>query len=179
VTGSIILGIDRETLQEKVDLRAAADRLDDLENQRSLAAITEKVTLLRVVGRIDDAWTMANEAVRLARFTGDRETLLAARVRRAQVQHYQEKFEVALRELSGCVNEAHAHDWIELEVLALQARGRAYFDRRDYRRALVDFEEANGIRERNNLPAEPYDGTVVAIAVTRELLTGGSTPQRL
>ncbi|WP_108248897.1 hypothetical protein [Planctomonas deserti] len=179
MTGSIILGIDRETLREKVDLRAAGDRLDDLQNQRSLAAITEKVTLLRVVGRIDDAWTMANEAVRLARFTGDRETLLAARIRRAQVQHYQEKFEVALMELSGCVNEAHAHDWIDLEVLALQARGRAYFDRRDYRRALVDFEDANGIRERNNLPAEPYDATTVAIAVTRELLTGGSAPSRL
>jgi len=179
VTGSIILGIDRETLREKVDLRAVADRLDDLENQRSLAAITEKVTLLRVAGRIDDAWTMANEAVRLARFTGDRETLLAARIRRAQIQQYQEKFEIALRELSGCVNEAHAHDWIELEVLALQARGRAYFDRRDYRRALADFEEAGGIRERNNLPAEPHDATLVAIAVTRELLTGGSTPSRL
>ncbi len=176
MTGSIIQGIDRETLQEKVDLRAAADRLDDLENQRSLAAITEKVTLLRVLGRIDDAWTMANEAVRLARFTGDRETLLAARIRRAQIQHHQEKFEIALRELSGCVNEAHAHDWIELEVLALQARGRAYFDRRDYRRALADFEEANGIRDRNALPAEPYDETGVAIAVTREQLSGGSTP---
>jgi len=179
VTGTIILGIDRETLREKVDLRAAGDRLDDLDNQRSLAAITEKVTLLRVVGRIDDAWTMANEAVRLARFTGDRETLLAARIRRAQVQHHQEKYEVALRELSGCVNEAHAHDWTALEALALQARGRAYFDRGDYRRALVDFEDANAIRERNTIPADPYDLTAVAIAVTRDLLAGGTAPQPL
>ena len=37
--------------------------------------------LLRLLGRLDEAYEVANEAVRQARFTGDREQLLGARIR--------------------------------------------------------------------------------------------------
>lgn len=171
MTGTtIILGYDRETLRERVDLLAAGSRLDELENQRSLAALNEKVALLRMVDRIEDAWTVANEAVRQARFTGDRETLLAARIRKAQVQQYQGKLEVALTELSGCVDEAHTHDWSALEAFALQQRGRVLFDRGEYRRALTDFEDAHALRERDKATADQLEGTAIAISVTRERL---------
>ena len=51
--------------------------------------------LLRLLGRLDEAYEVANEAVRQARFTGDREQLLGARIRRAQVLQYQGKYEEA------------------------------------------------------------------------------------
>ncbi|WP_150307828.1 hypothetical protein [Planctomonas psychrotolerans] len=165
---SIFLGYDRETLREQVDLLAAGRRLDELENQRSLAALTEKLALYRMVGRIDEAWLMANETVRQARFTGDRETLLAARIRRAQIQQYQGKLEIALMELSGCVDEAHTHDWALLEASALEHRGKSYFDKGDYRRALVDLEDAHALRERENVSAAQLEATSVGISVIRE-----------
>ena len=178
MTGTtIILGYDRETLREQVDLLAAGRRLDELENQRSLAALNEKAALLRMLDRIDDAWVIANEAVRLARFTGERETLLAARIRRAQVQQYRGKLDVALMELSGCVDEARAHDWSTLEAFALSQRGRVHFDRGEYRQALSDFEDAHAIRERDKAPTEQLDSTAIAMSVTRErLASDGPVP---
>ena len=62
---------------------------------RSLSALNEKAVLLRLLDRLDEAYQVANEAVRQARFTGDREQLLGARVRRAQVLQYQGKADEA------------------------------------------------------------------------------------
>ena len=76
---SIILGYDPVTLREKVDLQAAGERLDEIGGQRNTDALNEKVGLLRLVGRIDEAWDMANDALRQARFSGDREELCLAR----------------------------------------------------------------------------------------------------
>ncbi len=105
-TLSIILGYDPSTLRERVDLRAAGERLDELGSLRSLSALNEKTVLLRLLGRLDDAIVVGNEAVRQARFTGDREQLLGARIRRAQVLQYQGKLDEAIVELTGCVDEA-------------------------------------------------------------------------
>ncbi|MDA3805965.1 hypothetical protein PED38_14275 [Clavibacter sp. CT19] len=169
MTGTaIIIGYDRDTLREKVDLRAAGERLDELENLRSLSAITEKVALLRMLSRLDEAWDMANAAVRQARFTGDRETLLACRIRRAQVQQYQGKLDIALQDLGGCVDEARAHEWYALEAFALQHRGKVHFDRGDYRLALSDFEDAYTLRTREGLPSDQLESSALAIDVAKE-----------
>ena len=50
---SIIIGYDAVTLREKVDLRAAGDRLNELGELRSLSALNEKVALFRFLGRLD------------------------------------------------------------------------------------------------------------------------------
>ena len=171
MTGTaIIIGYDRDTLREKVDLRAAGERLDELEALRSLSAITEKVALLRMLGRLDEAWDMANAAVRQARFTGDRETLLACRIRRAQVQQYQGKLDIALQDLGGCVDEARAHEWYALEAFALQHRGKVHFDLEDYPAARADFREALTIRVQVKAPSEQIDSSMVAIAVAESFL---------
>src|SRR6185437_13358842 len=106
--------------------------LDELGELRSLSALNEKAVLLRLVGRLDEAWQVANEALRQARFTGDREQVLGARIRRAQVLQYQGKLEEAVTELSGCVDEARTHEWTALEAFAVQNRGKTYFDQKDY-----------------------------------------------
>ena len=99
-TLSFIIGYDPITLREKVDLLAAGARLAELGNLRSLAALNEKVALLRLVGRLDEAWEIANEALRQSRFTGNREQAVASRIRRAQVLQFQGKLEEAVSELT-------------------------------------------------------------------------------
>lgn len=168
---SIVVGYDPVSLREKVDLAALGERLDELGELRSSTALNEKVGLLRLANRLDEAWDVANEAVRQARFGGDREALVFARVRRAQVQQYQGKLDAALVELSDCVTEARRHDWAAAESFALQHRGKVYFDQREFPAALRDFREALTIRVRIKAPSNQVDSSMVAIAVTESFIS--------
>ncbi|MDI2098521.1 tetratricopeptide repeat protein [Ruicaihuangia caeni] len=167
---SIVLGYDPVTLREKVDLQALGARLEEIGELRSTSALNEKVGLLRLAGQLDEALDVANAAVRLARFGGDREELVLARVRRAQVQQYQGKYETALVELTDCANEANAHDWPAAEAFALQHRGKVWFDQREYEKALRDFREALTIRVRIKASANQIDSSMVAVAVAESFV---------
>ena len=50
---SLIRGYDRETLRELVDLDECAARLTEIEEQRSLPALLERVWLLKVLDHLD------------------------------------------------------------------------------------------------------------------------------
>lgn len=167
---SIIVGYDPITLREKVDLKAAGERLDEIGEQRNTAALNEKVDLLRLVGRLDEAWDMANDALRQARFSGDREALCLARIRRAQVQHYRGKLDAALIDFTSCVDEARGHDWAAVEAMALHERGKVYFDSQELKLALLDFRTAVTIRVRIGGSAEEVDSSMVAIAIAESYL---------
>ena len=171
---NIILGYDPGTLREKVDLAAAGRRLDELGELRSLSALNERVSLLRLVGRLDEAWDAANEALRQSRFAGDREQLALARIRRAVVQQHMGKLEPAIVELSGVVNEAHAHDWHSVEAYALQQRGTVRFDQKEFPLALVDFRAALDLRLHIESSPDQVESSMIAIAVTESFLDGGA-----
>ncbi|HEV7949696.1 MAG TPA: hypothetical protein VGP24_08010 [Glaciihabitans sp.] len=171
---SIILGYDPTTLRERVDLAAATRRLEELGEQRSLSAITERAALLRLVGRLDDAWDSSNEALRLARFAGERTQITRARIRRAVVQQYQGKLVDALRELSDCVDEARTHGWASVEAYALQHRGRVLFDQHDYEAALEDFRTSLLLRKKINSSTDQVEAALIAVAVTESFVDGGS-----
>jgi tetratricopeptide (TPR) repeat protein len=159
------------TLREKVDVRAATERLNELGLLRSLSALNEKVVLLRLLGKLDDAYVVANEAVRQARFSGDREMALGARIRRAQVQQYQGKYPTALQELGLCVEEAQTHEWGSLEAIATLSRGKVHFETQDYEAALVDFKAAVFSMERQGASIDQLESALVAVAVTESLLS--------
>lgn len=169
---SIILGYDPTTLREKVDLVAAGERLDELGEQRSTAALNEKIGLLRLVGRIDEAWDVANQALRQARLSGDREQLCLARIRRAIVAHAQGKLDHALVDFTSCANEARDHEWSSVEACALQRRGRVHFDLADYPAALMDFRTAATIRSRIGAAADDVESSLVAVAIAESFLDG-------
>ena len=169
-TLSIILGYDPSTLRERVDLRAAEERLDELGSLRSLSALNEKTVLLRLLGRLDEAYTVANEAVRQARFTGDREQLLGARIRRGQVLQYQGKFDEAIVELTGCVDEARGREWTALEAFAVQNRGKVHFDMQEYEAALSDMTAAVFLREKLGASPAEIEGALTAVAVVQRFL---------
>jgi tetratricopeptide (TPR) repeat protein len=167
---SIITGYDMTTLREKVDVQAATERLNELGLLRSLSALNEKVVLLRLLGKLDDAFVIANEAVRQARFSGDREMALGARIRRAQVQQYQGKYPAALQELGLCVEEAQTHEWGALEAIATLSRGKVHFETKDFDAALVDFKAAVFLMERQGASIDQLESALVAVAVTESLL---------
>lgn len=85
---SIILGYDAATLREKVDLVEAGQRLALLEEQDEPATLTERIGLLRLVGRLDEALVLAEESLAATRENGDDEQVLLARIRRAQVRQF-------------------------------------------------------------------------------------------
>jgi tetratricopeptide (TPR) repeat protein len=145
-------------------------RLDELGSLRSLSALNEKTVLLRLLNRLDEALVVANEAMRQARFTGDREQLLGARVRRAQVLQYQGKLDEAVTELSGCVDEARTHEWTALEAFAVQNRGKAHFDAEDYEDALADVTAAVFLREKLGASPADIESSLIAVAVVQSFV---------
>ena len=110
---------------------------------------------------------VGNEAVRQARFTGDREQLIGARVRRAQVLQYQGKVDEAIVELTSCVDEARGREWTPLEAFAVQTRGKVYFDMQDYENALADMKAAVFLREKLGASPAEIDGALTAVAVVQ------------
>ncbi|MEO7349817.1 MAG: hypothetical protein ABIW32_08180 [Terrimesophilobacter sp.] len=168
---TVIVGYDLITLREKVDLLAAEERLRELEGRRDMESLNERVGLLRLTGRLDAAWDAANESLRNVRFSGDREQLCLARIRRAQVQQFQGKLDAALIELTACVDEARNHDWAPTEAFALQHRGKVLFDQREYAAALSDFRTAATIRTRIGAAEEQIQSSLVAVAVAESYLT--------
>lgn len=173
----IIIGYDPETLRERVDPAAASARLDEIERLRSLTALNEQVALLRLLGRLDEAFDKAQAACRLSRFTGSREDSLGARLRRAQVEQYRGNLDLALNELTIGAEEAIAHEWGHLAGFALQHRGKVLFELERYAEALADFERALKYREAEGTPADQVESSRFAIKATRARLEGLEQPE--
>lgn len=174
---SIIIRHDPATLREEIDVDAAQERLEEIGALRSLAALTEKAELLRLLGRLDEAWDLANEAVRRTRFSGDRAELLTARVRRARLMQLRGRPDEALSELALCVEEARTHEWHLEHSFALKHRGLASFELGEYGRAARDFDAATVLGERVGVPEEELEIARVGFAAATEF-QGGSTRER-
>jgi tetratricopeptide (TPR) repeat protein len=166
----IIIGYDAVTLREKVDLPAAGQRLDELGALRSLSALNEKVALLRLIGRLDEAFDMANAALRQARFTGSREELAASRIRRAQVMQFQGKLDESASELTHCVLEAETHEWTAVAAFARENRGKVRFEQGDLEGALEDLTAAVFLREKAGASVEHLEGSLIAVAVVESFI---------
>ena len=173
---SIILGYDPETLRERVDLVEVGRRLAELGELRSRDALCEKAWLLKVGGSLDDALDVANEAYRLARFTGDRRSLQRPRMIRAQVLQYQGRYEEAVSELSACIEEAHTHEWHELEAFGLQHRGRVLFEQGADDLAAADFAEALRLRTENRAPADQIESANFALETVKNRVESNVVP---
>ncbi|WP_241984895.1 hypothetical protein [Cryobacterium adonitolivorans] len=167
---TIITGYDAVSLREKVDLPAAAERLDDLGQLRSLSALNEKVTLLRLLDRLDEAFEIANQALRQARFTGDRQDFVLCRIRRAQVMQFQAKLEEAASELTQCVLESETHEWNLTAAFARETRGKVHFEQDDLEGALADFTAAVFLRDRSGASPDELESALIAVAVVESFI---------
>ncbi|GAA1734630.1 hypothetical protein [Microbacterium paludicola] len=144
---SYIHGYDPETLREIVDPAECRDRLAEIGQQRSLPALLERVWLLKVLGDLDDALTLSEQAVRLARMSGTRKDLLRARILHASVQHWRGAYAAAEYELSTCADEAEGQGWNSIAAFALQHRGKTRYDAGDINGARTDFKQTLFLRQ--------------------------------
>lgn len=160
---SYIHGYDPDTLREKVDVRACKDRLSEIGDQRSLPALLERVWLLKVLDRLDDALVISEESVRVARMGGTRKDLLRARILHASVLQFRGAFAAAAHELSTCAQEAEGQGWAAIAAFALQHRGKVHFDAGDYSLAREDFKRALFLRQECGAPDDQLESTLLAI----------------
>lgn len=160
---SYIHGYDPETLREITDSRACAERLAEIGTQRSLPALLERVWLLKVLDRFDEALVLSEESVRAARMAGTRKDLLRARILHATVLQQRGALSAAHQELTTCAEEAEGNDWAGIAAFALQHRGKVSYDAGDYEDARRDFKRALFLRQNAGASEEQLESTLLAI----------------
>ncbi|MBG6108862.1 tetratricopeptide (TPR) repeat protein [Frigoribacterium sp. CG_9.8] len=170
----MITGWDPETLRERVDRGAIELRLAELGSGRSTAALSEKAELLRLLGRNGEALAAAEQAFRLAHFSGDREQLTAARLRRARVFQYQGEFDRALAEMTAVRATARLEEWASLEGSAAFSSGSTLFDLGRYTESRDAFAAAFDIRTGSEAPSAEIEAARFALQIaTREAAAYG------
>jgi tetratricopeptide (TPR) repeat protein len=153
---SYIRGYDPETLREKVDPRQCRERLDEIGEQRSLPALLERVWLLKVLGKPDDALVLAEQAVRVARMAG-------TRILHASVVSVRGGYAAAEQELTFCADEAEGQGWAGIAAFAYQHRGRVHFEAGDFDAARRDFKRVLFLRQESGAADDALEATLMAI----------------
>jgi tetratricopeptide (TPR) repeat protein len=160
---SFIKGYDPETLREIVDPGQCEERLGDIEGQRSLPDLLERVWLLKVLGRLDEALEVAEHAVRQARMAGTRRDLLRARILHATVLQFRGAHPAAIAEITTCAEEAEGQGWTGIAAFAHQHRGKTHFEAGQYDEARADFKRELFLRQETGAPEEQLQSTLLAI----------------
>jgi tetratricopeptide (TPR) repeat protein len=160
---SYIRGYDRDDLRELVDLDECAARLEEIAEQRSLPALLERVWLLKVLDRLDEALPLAETAVRQARMAGTRKDVLRARVLHATIHQYRGAHAAAEQELAACAEEAEGQGWITIAAFAHQHHGRNAFDAGDFDTARESFKRSLFLRREAGADDRELEVTLLAI----------------
>jgi len=169
---SYFLGFDQASLAERFDVASAQRRLDELADERSIAALTEKIGLLRVTGRLEEAHDVATEALRQARLAGDREPLCRVKVARAQLLREEGKHEQAIHELTDSIVEATASGWYGVVADARRQRALVRVGLGETEAAREDLSEALAVLVRDNAPPREIDVTMYAIGALLDRANG-------
>lgn len=143
---NLIQGYDPDTLRELVDERECLYRLSEIEHQRSLPALLERVWLLKVLDRLDEALALADETVRQARMAGTRKDVLRARVLHATVLQNRGAHAAAEQELATCANEAEGQGWHGIAAFAHQHHGKNAYAAHDFDQARESFKRSLFLR---------------------------------
>ncbi len=143
---NLIKGYDPHTLRELVDLQECQVRLAEIENQRSLPVLLERVWLLKVLDRLDEALNLAEETVRQARMAGTRKDLLRARVLHGTVLQNRGAHAAAAQELATCANEAEGQGWLGIAAFAYQHHGKNAYEAGEFDEARDSFKQSLFLR---------------------------------
>ncbi|MDU0366439.1 hypothetical protein AB0O16_01345 [Microbacterium sp. NPDC089180] len=160
---SYIHGYDPDTLREITDSRECQERLDEIGSQRSLHALLERVWLLKVLDRFDEALAVSEQSVRVARMAGTRRDLLRARILHATIMQCRGAYAAAEQELTMCAEEAEGQGWASIAAFALQHRGKVHYDEGDYEGARRDFKQALFLRQNAGATDAQLESTLLAI----------------
>ena len=160
---SYIRGYDPDTLREQVDVRQCRERLDEIGEQRSLPALLERVWLLKVLDRAEDALVVSEQSVRVARMAGTRKDLLRARILHASVLQVRGAYAAADQELTTCAEEAEGQGWAGIAAFAYQHRGKVHYEAGDFQAARRDFKNALFLRQESGAADDQLESTLLAI----------------
>jgi tetratricopeptide (TPR) repeat protein len=160
---SYIRGYDPDTLREQVNPSQCKERLEEIGEQRSLPALLERVWLLKVLDRAEDALVISEQSVRVARMAGTRKDLLRARILHATVLQARGSYAAAEQELTTCAAEAEGQGWAGIGAFAYQHRGKVRFDTGDYEAARKDFKRALFLRQESGATDDQLESTLLAI----------------
>lgn len=158
-----IKGYDSETLREQVDQRECAERLVEIESQRSLPALLERVWLLKVLDQLDDALKLSDESVRVARMAGTRKDVLRSRVLHATILQYRGAHAAAEQELATCAAEAEGQGWAAIAAFAHQHQGKNAYEAGDFEEARASFKQALFLRREAGAPDAELEVALLAI----------------
>ena len=158
-----IKGYDPETLREQVDTVECAQRLVEIESQRSLPALLERVWLLKVLDQLDDALKLSDESVRVARMAGTRKDVLRARVLHATILQYRGAHAAAEQELATCASEAEGQGWASIAAFAYQHHGKNAYDAGDYETARDSFKQSLFLRRESGAQDSELETALLAI----------------
>ena len=167
-----IKGYDSETLREQVDKVQCAERLAEIESQRSLPSLLERVWLLKVLDRLDEALKLSDESVRVARMAGTRKDVLRSRVLHASVLQYRGAYAAAEQELATCAAEAEGQGWAGIAAFAHQHHGRNAYAAGDFTQARESFKRALFLRREAGAPDDELETALLAIEAAEKRRDG-------
>ncbi|GGD86971.1 hypothetical protein [Microbacterium murale] len=167
-----IKGYDPETLRELVDKIECAQRLVEIESQRSLPALLERVWLLKVLDQLDDALKLSDESVRVARMAGTRKDVLRARVLHATILQYRGAYAAAEQELATCASEAEGQGWASIAAFAYQHHGKNAYDAGDFDEARTSLKQALFLRREAGAADAELEVALLAIEAAEKRRTG-------
>lgn len=167
-----IRGYDSETLREQVDQVECAQRLAEIEEQRSLPALLERVWLLKVLERLDEALALSDESVRVARMAGTRKDVLRSRVLHATILQNRGAHAAADQELATCATEAEGQGWAGIAAFAYQHQGRNAFECGDFELARESFKQALFLRREAGAPDAELETVLLAIEASERRRSG-------
>lgn len=167
-----IKGYDPETLRELVDKIECAQRLVEIESQRSLPALLERVWLLKVLDQLDDALKLSDESVRVARMAGTRKDVLRARVLHATILQYRGAYAAAEQELATCASEAEGQGWASIAAFAYQHHGKNAYDAGDFDEARTSLKQALFLRREAGAADAELEVALLAIEAAAKRRTG-------
>ncbi len=167
-----IKGYDPETLREQVDKVECAQRLVEIESQRSLPALLERVWLLKVLDQLDDALKLSDESVRVARMAGTRKDVLRARVLHATILQYRGAHAAAEQELATCASEAEGQGWASIAAFAYQHHGKNAYDAGDFDEARTSLKQALFLRREAGAADAELEVALLAIEAAEKRRSG-------
>ena len=167
-----IRGYDSDTLREQIDEVACAERLTEIAAQRSLPAMLERVWLLKVLGRLDDALALSEETVRQARMAGTRKDVLRARVLHATVLQYRGAYYAAEQVLTTCATEAEGQGWASIAAFAYQHHGKNALESGDFEQAKESFKQELFLRRESGAGEPDLETVLLAIETVERRRTG-------
>jgi tetratricopeptide (TPR) repeat protein len=151
--------MDERANRETVDEVAANDYLATIAGRTDLTARGERVGLLRMLGRLDEAAREGEAALALARQEGTARQRVTALLRLAHVRQWRREWESADELFAEALRQAQELADPLMVAFAHQHSGRNHVDQGRHAEAVESFRAALALREAHDAPTDQLEST--------------------